>query len=282
MEKLFAVLGMLANAGKDTVFKIAAAEEGGARTNLFYTLKAAFIVLLALLFLVVIAREPLIHARTLPWAVPFGILTFATYMLALRSLVNSDASISITVFRLNFVISAAFAALFLHEALTIRKLIGLSLSLGAILVFFIGSRGGDQGARNRGILLAVLACLCGAALNTLNKIALNAGASIFHLILYRYLVVCAIGGSLLAFRRESAVPSRKLLAASASCAVLMLASLYFLLTALSTSEVTVVIPIAQLSFLFTALLSFVFLGEKLNLVKVTGIVIAVASIAVLG
>ena len=39
MEKLLAVLGMLANSGKDTIFKVAAGDEGGTRTTLFYGLK---------------------------------------------------------------------------------------------------------------------------------------------------------------------------------------------------------------------------------------------------
>ena len=282
MEKLFAVLGMLANAGKDTVFKVAAGEEGGSRTTLFYTVKGAFIAIMALFILVAVQRQPLFHVPTLLWAVPIGVLVFATYSLALRSLVSSDASVGITVFRLNFVLSSAFAALFMGEGLTARKVIGLSLSLGAVLVFFAGSRGTDRGARNRGILFAFLACLCGAALNILNKVALNAGASILHLIMYRYIVVCALGGILLAAQGQSAVPTRRLLAASGACAVLMLASLLFLLTALSTGQVTVIIPISQLSFLFTALLSFLFLGEKLTVAKIAGIVIAFASIAVLG
>jgi uncharacterized membrane protein len=46
--------------------------------------------------------------------------------------------------------------------------------------------------------------------------------------------------------------------------------------------VTLVIPISQLSFLFTALLSFLFLKEKMNLVKAAGIVMAVVSIVVIG
>jgi drug/metabolite transporter (DMT)-like permease len=273
---------MLANAGKDTVFKVAAGEEGGSQTTLFYTVKGAFIAIMALFILGVVQRQPLIHGPTLPWAVPIGVIVFVTYTLALRSLVSSDASVGITVFRLNFVLSSAFAALFMGEGLTARKVIGLCLGLGAVLVFFAGSRGTDRGTRNHGILLAFLACLCGAALNILNKVALNAGASILHLIMYRYIVVCALGGILLAAQGQSAIPTRRLLVTSSACAVLMLASLLFLLTALSAGEVTVIIPISQLSFLFTALLSFLFLREKLNLAKIVGIVVAFASIAVLG
>ncbi len=289
MEKLFAVFGMLANGGKDTIFKVAAGDAGGTRTTLFYGLKAAFIVLLSLGILLVQGRS-LVHLPTLPWAVPLGIVAMATYTLALKSLVGGDASTSVTVFRLNFVTSTAAAALFLGETITARKLAGLGLSLAAIIVFFLGSRTdalaasdpGSRAIRRKSILFALSACVCASALNMTNKIALNAGISILHLIMYRYVVVCAICAVWIAAVRRSFVPSRRLVLASASCAVLMLTSLLSTLTALSIGEVSVVIPIASLSFLFTAVLSFVFLGETLSSVKILGIALAAASIIIIG
>jgi uncharacterized membrane protein len=127
-------------------------------------------------------------------------------------------------------------------------------------------------------------------LNTVNKLALNDGVSIFHLIMYRYVVVVIICAAWLAgpplirgrSMRDAVVPTKRLAFASASCAVLMLASLFFTLTALSMGEVSVVVPIASLSFIFTALLSFIFLRERLSVLKVVGIVLAAASITIIG
>jgi uncharacterized membrane protein len=62
----------------------------------------------------------------------------------------------------------------------------------------------------------------------------------------------------------------------------MLVSLFFTLTALQASEITLVIPISQLSFLFTAMFAHFFFKEKLSLLRVTGIAVAIASIAVIG
>jgi drug/metabolite transporter (DMT)-like permease len=286
MEKLFAVLGMLANAGKDTIFKIAAGEEaarpGSGRLTLFYTMKAAMIAIMAFAILLV-KRMPLVHAVSLWYSLPIGALTFATYMLALKSLVTGDASVNVTTYRLNFVLSSVIAVLALGETLTTRKLLGMLLCLAAIAVFFLGNRRGERHhVRNTGLPFALLACLCMAGLNTMNKLALNAGASIVHLVMYRYVLVCAIGGAFLAVRGQSAIPTRRLLVTSASCAVLMLAGTILVLSALSMSDITLVIPISQLSFLFTALLSFLFLKEKMNLMKAAGIVMAVLSIAAIG
>jgi drug/metabolite transporter (DMT)-like permease len=286
MEKLFAVLGMLANAGKDTIFKIAAGEEavqpGSGRLTLFYAMKAAMIAVLAFAILLV-QRAPLVHTVSLWYSIPIGALTFTTYTLALKSLVTGDASVNVTTYRLNFVLSSVIAVLALGETLTTRKVLGMLLCLAAIAVFFLGNRRGEsQRARNTGLPFALLACLCMAGLNTLNKLALNAGASIVHLVMYRYILVFAIGGAFLAVRGQSAIPSRRLVVTSASCAVLMLAGTILVLSALSMSDITLVIPISQLSFLFTALLSFLFLKEKMNLMKAAGIVMAVLSIAAIG
>ncbi|MFZ4615827.1 MAG: EamA family transporter, partial [Rectinemataceae bacterium] len=130
MEKLLAVIAMLANAGKDTIFKVAAEDEGGSKTTLFYGIKAAIIALLSLVILLV-QGKPLLHLPTLPWAIPLGVLAMTTYTLALKSLAGGDASTSVTVFRLNFVLSSGAAALFLGEAFTSTKLAGLGLSLAA-------------------------------------------------------------------------------------------------------------------------------------------------------
>jgi bacterial/archaeal transporter family protein len=289
VDKLFAVFGMLSNAGKDTIFKIAASDDGGSQTTLFYGLKAAIIALLGIGILLV-QGQPLLHMPTLPWALPVGVLTMATYTFALRSMVEGDASTSVTVFRLNFVLSSVLAAIFLGEVFTARKLGGLGLSLGAILVFFSGSRLERRGAAGRdavaphgkSILLAVMACICSSVLNIVNKCALNAGVSILHLITYRYVVVCVMCTAWLAVARKSFVPSRKLALVSGSCAVLMLFSLFCTYTALSGSEVSVVMPITSVSFLFTALLSFIFLRERLSALKIVGIVLAVAGIVIIG
>jgi transporter family protein len=286
VEKLYAVIGMFGNAGKDTIFKVAAGDEGGTRTTLFYGLKGSIIALLSLGIILVQGRS-LVDLVTIPWAVPLGVLCFVTYTFALKSLVGGDASTSVTVFRLNFVLSTAAAALFLGESITVRKLAGLVLSLAAMLIFFVGSRADEhttspRAGRVKSLLFALAACVCATLLNTINKVALNAGVSILHLIMYRYVVVCAICAAWLGMTRQSFAPTRRLAIASGSCAVLMLVSLLSTLTGLSVGEVSVVIPITSLSFLFTALLSFLFLHERLSATKIIGIVLAAASITIIG
>ncbi len=280
MEKLYAVLAMSANAIKDTLYKTVAREDGGSRIFLFYTMKATFISLASLPIILVLRRMPLLHQPSLPFAIPLAVLAGIGYLTSLRSLVDGDASTNVTIIRMNFVLTSAFAVIFRGESLTPRKIAGSLLCLLAVLLFYLGSR--SRGSRHRGIGLSIVACFAMAALNIVNKTALGLGASVSHLVMYRYTLIAVFGAIALAVRRQSFVPQPKLALVSVACAVLMLGSTFGALTALQTGDLTLVIPITQSSFLFTSLLSFLLLGERLDWGKVAGLAAAVAGLIVIG
>jgi drug/metabolite transporter (DMT)-like permease len=280
MEKLYAVIGMASNAVKDTLYKTVAREDGGSRILLFYGLEAALVTALALPIILLIRREPLLHPVSLVFALPMAALAGFAYLTTLRSLVAGDASTNITIIRMNFVLTAAFAVLFRGEALTPRKIAGTALCLLAVLLFYLGGR--SRGTDRRGMGLSVITCISMAALSILNKTAMSAGASVLHLTLYRYALIAAFCVVVLAVRRRSFVPSPRLALVSGISAVLMLTSLVFVLTALQTGDLTLVIPITQSSFLFTSLFSFLLLRERLDWGKVAGLAAAVAGLVVIG
>jgi drug/metabolite transporter (DMT)-like permease len=279
MEKLYAVLGMASNAVKDTLFKTVARQDGGSRILLFYGLKSALIAVLALPIILLIRREPLLHPASLAFALPLAALAAVGYLTSLRSLIGGDASTNVTIIRMNFVLTAAFAVIFRGEVFTPRKIAGSALCLLAVLLFYLGSR--SRGAMHRGIGLSVVACFAMAGLNIVNKTALGLGASVAHLVMYRYILIAAFSAVVLAVRRQSFVPQPRLALVSGICAVLMLVSTFCALTALQTGDLTLVIPITQASFLFTSLLSFLFLGERLDWGKIAGLAAAVTGLIVI-
>jgi drug/metabolite transporter (DMT)-like permease len=279
VEKLLAVLGMASNAVKDTLFKTVARQDGGARILLFYGIKAALIAVLALPIVLVIRRQPLLDPVSLAWALPLAALAGLGYLASLASLVEGDASTNVTIIRMNFVLTSAFAVIFRGELLTPRKIAGSALCLLALLLFWLGGR--SRGTVHRGLGLSALACVAMACLNVVNKTALADGASVAHLIMYRYALIAAACAIALVVRRQSFVPRPRLALVSAVCAVLMLVSTFSALTAMQTGDLTLVIPITQCSFLFTSLFSFLFLKERLDWGKVTGLAAAVAGLIVI-
>jgi drug/metabolite transporter (DMT)-like permease len=279
MEKLYAVLAMASNSVKDTLYKTVARKDGGSFILLFYGLEAAFIVVLALPIILLVRREPLLHPTSLAFALPLAALASLGYLTSLSSLVAGDASTNITIIRMNFVLTSAFGVVVRGEALTPRKIAGSVLCLLAVLLFYLGGR--SRGADRRGIGLSLLACAAMAGLNILNKTALGLGASVLHLVMYRYALIAAFCLAVLAARRSALVPSSRLALVSAGCAALMLVSTFGALTALQTGDLTLVIPITQASFLFTAMLSFLVLHERLDWGKVAGLAAAVAGLIVI-
>jgi drug/metabolite transporter (DMT)-like permease len=279
VEKLYAILGMASNAVKDTLFKTVARQDGGSRILLFYGMKSALIAALCLPIILLIRREPLLHPTSLVFSLPLAALAALGYLASLASLVDGDASTNVTIIRMNFVLTSAFAVIFRGEALGPRKIAGSALCLLALLLFYLGGR--SRGALHRGIGLSVLAGFAMAALNIVNKTALGAGASVPHLVMYRYVLIAVFCTIALAVRRQSFVPRPRLALVSGICAVLMLVSTFCALTALQTGDLTLVIPITQASFLFTSLFSFLWLHEKLDWGKVAGLVAAVAGLIVI-
>jgi drug/metabolite transporter (DMT)-like permease len=279
MEKLYAVLGMSANALKDTLYKTVARQDGGSRILLFYGLEASFITVLSLSVILLVRREPLLHTVSLVFALPLAALAALGYLTSLSSLVDGDASTNVPIIRMNFVLTSAFAVLFRGELLTTRKIAGTALCLLALLLFWLGGR--SRGAQHRGIGLSVLAGFAMAALNIVNKTALASGASVAHLVCYRYALIAAFCAILLVVRRQPFAPAPRLVLVSGASAVLMMVSTFSVLTALQTGDLTLIIPITQASFLFTAMLSFLLLRERLDWGKVAGLAAAVAGLIVI-
>ena len=280
MDKVLAVLSMVAYAGNDLIFKNIADRDRGRNPHLFFTLQALFTIPLNVIGILIVDRSLLFHLSTVIYAIPVGIFTYLFYWLVLKSLVAGDVSVNVTIFRLNFVVSSVLAIIVFNEALTIRKVIGLVLCLLTILLFFGANRNVASDAQ-RGYRYSIAACLIGGGLNIFIKIALNNGVEVLPFILYRYITAALIGSVVLLARRGSWRGNAKLYRTSFASGVIILLGLFFTFTALQIGEVTLVIPITQLGFVFAGAASFIFFKEKVHVLKIVGILAGVASIVVI-
>jgi len=186
-----------------------------------------------------------------------------------------DASVLVTVGNTS-VIVAFIGALFLYsETLSVSKLIGGILIIGALLLVSLGRR--SKNLSTKGILFGMLnSTLLGLGWMLDKRGAQLFNASTYNILIWTVpLVIIAFPGV------KPAVLKSEM--KSASWRIFLLAGLnvvgYLLqLMALEVAEATRVIPIVQTSTLFTVLLGIVLLGEKENIGKK----VIAASMAIVG
>ena len=93
MDKVLAVLSMLAYAGNDLIFKNIADRDRGRNPHLFFTLQALFTIPLNVIGILIVDRSLLFHLSSVIYAIPVGIFTYLFYWLVLKSLVAGDVSV---------------------------------------------------------------------------------------------------------------------------------------------------------------------------------------------
>ena len=102
---------------------------------------AAFLVAQGSTYLAIALPTSLIGGTVRPGRVELifgpisGLLNSTAYLLLLYSLQTGEASVNIPIVQLGFVLTAGMGALFLHERLTRRKLLGLFAAVLAVVVF---------------------------------------------------------------------------------------------------------------------------------------------------
>lgn len=221
------------------------------------------------------------------WAVInlLGAATSVLWLVGLFALMRSVSlgklSISAPIYRLNFVVTAVVAILFMDEQITLRKAVGFLLACLAIFLIseFTFSRQGFRKIKSRSIQWALVAMLSIGVVNIIFKIGVSAGLaptmfmhsqSIFFItfsFLYAY------------FHQGGPRFSRLGWIYGLSVGAILLGGTVALLAAFRVGEVSIVTPISQLSFVVSVLMATLWMGERLTLRKISGLLLAVGTIA---
>lgn len=206
-----------------------------------------------------------------------GVTMYSSRLLFMRSLQTGDLSVNGTIFRLSFVITAALAMGLSGESVYPAKLLGLGLA-GLAVLGLLDVRAGRAADRLRGAAPLVVATLGFGLFGWFQKLGTAAGVAPAALLVGQGLVYLglAVPGSLLTGGLR---PTRAELIHGPICGVLFSASFLALLTSLQTGEASVNVPINQLSFVLSAILAALFLGERLGRRKVLGLLAAVLAVA---
>ena len=278
-ESIAYALGALLLYGlADFIYKRGAA--AGAQPHQFLMVQTWFFTSLALLY--GLASGTLEFGAGDLWGAAAGVLVVVGYYNFAWSLRHGSVSTHATIFRLSFAVTAVLAVLILREPVTAAKIAGLALALLAAWLLLASPGAGNRGAdpESRASLLRVLIATVAVGIASLTyKLGLLAGAVPIALVVTQGLVAVTLATAFAARLDGGIRPSRAALSHAPLAAILLVCAFVFLAKGLQGGEASVIVPIAQMGFVVTALLGFFLLREPFTLRKGAGLVAALAALA---
>lgn len=262
----------------DFVYKRGAA--AGALPHRFLMVQTWFFAPLAILY--GILSGTLAFGPGALWGAVAGVLVVIGYYNFAWSLRHGAVSTNAAIFRLSFAVTAALAIVVLGEALTAPKIAGLALAFLAVwLLLAAPARGGDEARREDSASLArvLVATVAVGLASFAYKLGLRQGAAPIALVVSQGAVAVTLSTSFTAYVEHEIRPSRVALRYAPVSAVLLVVAFILLAKGLELGEASVVVPVAQMGFVVTALLGFVLLREPLTARKLAGLVAALLALA---
>ncbi|MBV9955660.1 MAG: EamA family transporter [Pseudolabrys sp.] len=269
----FAVAAMLCFGASDLIYKRAAT--GGVDGRQFAMLQA-WVFCPGVTLYAWLTGTLHLNAAALWGALAGGFLLVAVINFV-TSLRDTAVSTNAPVFRLNFTVTAALAILILGEPLNATKAIAIGCTLAAVWLLLV-----EPGARLPPIrsMTRILAATVAMGLgNFCYKLGVGGGALPETMIAAQAWVFCPSATLIywLTNRRFIFTPGAWRYGAAA--AIVLIAGFVLLLHGLSSGYASVLVPVAQMGFVITAVLGAVLFRERLGVRKIIGIAIAVAALS---
>ena len=274
----YALGALLLYGAADLVYKRGAA--AGALPHQFLMVQTWFFSSLA--FLWGSATGTLAFNAGALWGVASGVLVVLGYYNFAWSLKHGSVSTNATIFRLSFAVTVALAVLLLGEPLSVPKVAGLALALAAVWLLLAtpGAASGAARRETRASLLRVLVATVAVGVASFTyKLGLRGGAAPISLVAAQGAVAVTLSTAFAAYVDRGIRPSRAAWRHAPVAAVLLVVAFTFLAKGLEKGEASVVVPIAQMGFVATALLGFVFLREPFTARKGAGLLAALSALA---
>ncbi len=248
--------------------------------------RGMFVALIGIVWLLLLCWMPWSEessvGATILWGAVSGFFSVTANLLLIEAMGHESAGVCSTIYRLNLVLVVAGAVLFLGETLALIQVIGILFAVLAILAFF--PMGQNIHVRTIGFYMVVAAAVLRAGMGLTYRYGFLHGADRNGVVIINS-IFWIIGGIVYALWREKGFtrPDRKMLIYSALSGLFVTGIVIFMALSLQYGEASVVLPIAQMSFLGTFGLSICFLKEKFtkrNLVAVVCGVIAVVLLTI--
>jgi uncharacterized membrane protein len=213
------------------------------------------------------------------WGAPAGLFLLIAVHNFLASLKTGAVSTNAPIFRLNFTITTALAILLLGETLNAFKVAALAGALLAVwLLLAEPSKSGNR-QTFKSLVRVLIATVAMALTNFFHKVGLMHGALPETLVAAQAWTFITLA-TLIALigDRGYKVPARAWRYAPFAAIALVVAFM-LLLYGLARGPASVLVPVAQMSFVFTALLGAVMFNERLDTRKRIGLGVAVLALA---
>jgi uncharacterized membrane protein len=212
------------------------------------------------------------------WGALAGLFLFVALYNFTQSLHGGAVSTNAPIFRLNFTLTAALAIIVLGEALTVAKAVALGCALVAVWLL-LAEAGAERGKVNFASLAQVLLATVTMALtNLFYKIGLQHGTLPETMVAAQAWMFCSLA-TLFGFLRQGRVwiPQRGW-SYAAFAALALFGAFVLLMHSLALGPASVLVPVAQMSFVITALAGIVVFRERLDLRKGIGLAVAVVAL----
>lgn len=224
-----------------------------------------------------------LDAQTLGFGLAAGLLVALSNTLLIESLTHIDVGLGSTIYRLNTIGVVVLAVVLLDEPLTAIKLAGVLLGVAAIVLLFERRHAHAEARATFRIffVMVVLASLLRACFGVLSREAALSGVDLQAMLLVNAPVWILVG-ALYAWRRGERIHvNAATLKYAAASGALICGVANFLMLAVARGEASIVVPIANMSFLVALLISAALGMERLTGRKMVAVGLAVAAIVVL-
>jgi drug/metabolite transporter (DMT)-like permease len=233
-------------------------------------------------FLYAWATGTLIVSWPAAWGALAGLFIFVGFYNFLRSLATGSVSINAPIFRLNFIVTVILAVAILREPFTVSLAVALGLSIAAIWLLLGRSDEAPRPEVDRGSLIAILIATAAlGAANFFHTIGIRHGVPPETMLASQAVVFVTLSTGFARIVDGAIKPPRRIWTYAGVAALLLVAAFLLMLHALTKGPASVLVPIAQMGFVVTALLGIFVLREGITLRKATGLVAALAALIVL-
>ncbi len=275
-----AIVAMVCYGFSDFIYKQAANKR--IRADHFLMVQAWFFCPLVILY--ALATRTLVLDLAALWGLLAGGFIFIGFYYFIRSLTVGSVSTNATIFRLNFVVTVVLVVALLGEPLTLSKIAGLAFALLATWLLLGSGVSADRAsddARTRSLVQVTIATLAFGASNFFHTIGLRHGAVPETLAVAQAALFMPLATVVVYFADRQLRPPPVTLKFSAAAAIMLLGATIFLLRSVAGGQASVLVPIAQMGFVVTALLGIFILREHVTVRKAIGLVMALGALAAL-